>query len=944
MSVAYFLRKSQFKRKMSRKNPEEIYFRELRRYKTLSSINRAPEFNIFKNFIEFSDFLYEKGEKNEVDEVFEKIREIFTTNDTEISTLSLRYFSIYSFLNFCKIRIKNLEFSEKLFNRIVTELPEQKNFITKIYLDEQKNLIRKIYMVKNEDLQIFNFLSYKDDSITFNSQFITYPKDSLEYLLFNDDVESFKKYITTNSNFDPNKSVEIIQLKNSKDRSSFNHRMMLFMENPINFEDVSILDFCAFYGSQESFKFLVNNYCKINDSNVKYAIDGGCLEIIHIVEQEGISFDNQFYRSIINHRLHISEWLLSNYKCEVFSFWDCAKEFDFRSFLFLFLNGYKSNLRSLQQLWENNLYIFGEAIKLLISNEAIKTVSSIKSQRYIEGEIHLLSSLCHSESDYDISDLLKLFIKNGEDVNIPEYHSGSFEDYHYPLDLLCSHVHLNKNAIKILIDNGAKTNKALHILCQSRGESEVDLIKTCIDKCSNINHLKDNTTALAKLCQNESVPIQLVEYFIEKGADVNKGSVTPLYYVCKHYSIDINLIKLLLQSGADIFKECSEFSSNDTPFEVLFKESNLNYEVINIFIETIPENEKSQKLGNLLLKLCTYDDLSIDSIEFLIKQGANIKEGDFLYKLCYFHKNLNIEFIELFINNGAQMITDGIEGYQLSPLHALCQRPHLNLKLIQYFLIKGLNPNEFYYQPNELLTPLSIILTGKPEKNCFEAVSLLLQYGADPSAGFQIDSSKGNIFPFICQNDYFNIKIFNLLIEKGAGVNSLYNDKTPLYLLLSHPNPNIDTIKLLLEKGANSNKGSNNSGNIITPLYKACSNTPTNIEIIKLLLSYGADVNKPSLIMGNPRPPLFMLCKKTILNLDAIQLLLEKGADPNKEIPDETNTTTPFYELCSNRIVNKATFSLMVKYGAKIDDHIKSISKDNPNLSVILNNLEPNNI
>ena len=68
---------------------------------------------------------------------------------------------------------------------------------------------------------------------------------------------------------------------------------------------------------------------------VKYAVVGGNKEIIHILEQNNISFDSCFEVSVQYHRYEVSDWLLTHYKCEEF---DITKTFDYhnlKAFIFL---------------------------------------------------------------------------------------------------------------------------------------------------------------------------------------------------------------------------------------------------------------------------------------------------------------------------------------------------------------------------------------------------------------------------------------------------------------------------------------------------------------------------------------------------------------------------------------------------------------------------------
>ena len=68
------------------------------------------------------------------------------------------------------------------------------------------------------------------------------------------------------------------------------------------------------------------------------SVCGGNFEIIHECEESGISFDSCFEYCILLHHHTISEWLLSNYKCELFPSSKCLEYYDYETFLFLEFN------------------------------------------------------------------------------------------------------------------------------------------------------------------------------------------------------------------------------------------------------------------------------------------------------------------------------------------------------------------------------------------------------------------------------------------------------------------------------------------------------------------------------------------------------------------------------------------------------------------------------
>lgn len=110
-----------------------------------------------------------------------------------------------------------------------------------------------------------------------------------------------------------------------------------------------------------------------------------------------------------------------------------------------------------------------------------------------------------------------------------------------------------------------------------------------------------------------------------------------------------------------------------------------------------------------------------------------------------------------------------------------------------------------------------------------------------------------------------------LLVEHGANVNvASKQGRTPLMIAAANPS-GADTVKLLLDKGANLN-AKDSFG--VTALFDAASSG--NTEGARLLIEKGADANGADMAS---RSPLAMAAGNS--NLPLVKLLLSKGADVN---------------------------------------------------------------
>ena len=147
-----------------------------------------------------------------------------------------------------------------------------------------------------------------------------------------------------------------------------------------------------------------------------------------------------------------------------------------------------------------------------------------------------------------------------------------------------------------------------------------------------------------------------------------------------------------------------------------------------------------------------------------------------------------------------------------------------------------------------------------------------------------------------------NINLLNYLINKGINIDESISRETPLMIVSKYANDesSIDTIKLLLENGANPNS-QNIYGN--TPLIFSVhynENKSLIIEIVNLLLKYGAN---PNLGDNNNEPPLFVASMSSMytyeipLMMELIKLLLKKGANIDYQ---NMGGNTALMEACEN--------------------------------------------
>jgi ankyrin repeat protein len=169
-------------------------------------------------------------------------------------------------------------------------------------------------------------------------------------------------------------------------------------------------------------------------------------------------------------------------------------------------------------------------------------------------------------------------------------------------------------------------------------------------------------------------------------------------------------------------------------------------------------------------------------------------------------------------------------------------------------------------------------------------VRLLVEKGADVNA----QSKAGNTALLIASAQAGNLEILRYLFEHGASIQEARNEMGETPLLRAAATDDLGMVKLLIEKGNNSN--AQDAGGR-TPLLRASAHG--NVEIVKLLLSKDADVNaqsKPQFAppvkhgfveIGSLTPLIVSVVSGSPAT---VKLLLDAGADVN---PRDVRGMTP---------------------------------------------------
>ena len=771
---------------LNEKGTKECFPRD-RKYQTLSSIPKeSDDYSFFKFFIELDEQLFTLfSSNNNTYQNEELIKAILSTFERNKEQKNYLQYMVELLVYYIVIRPKQIEITCNLLSNILLNNENQRNIITQIIKDSHYFMFSEIESIlysKNIITKTSQEYHYHEKSL-FNDYSYSSQKDNLELILRENDVNSLKEYIQRNKDISKNHSFSV---------SGLQYSQLKITHNQLN-----LLDYCSFYSSYECFQFLQANGFQYGNSINITSVAGGNLSIIHELEQKGISYDYCFETSVKYHQLLVTEWLLTNYKCEIVDLTIQIECYEYKSLLYMILNGYKFNEISIYHKFDAEL-----------TKYFIEKGSHFKKD-------YSLSKFCYNAETNP--ELIKYFIEHGADVN-QIYQPLLSEYFCTPLLALCQHEKVNANLIHYFVEHGADVNKVSNIpktiqitplfsLCQ-KNEINFDLIKFLIENGADINKEcifkgifnEIPKTPLLALCEQKVVNFDVIKYFIEHGADINKGNAdgSPLFKLCQHDEVNIELIKYFIDSGADINKGYEWSSIIATPLYLLCKHKKLHEGLIKYFIEHGADVNIGNDDGIPLVALCARKEVNLELIKYFIEHGADVNKGDRTFPLFVAcdRKVINIELIKYLLDHGAD-INKGCRKF-FNPLRHFYNFD--NYKSNDYNSDESdsdetdpdLYLSEFLIgDPRQVLTPLTALCRHEKVDN--ELVKYFIEHGADINRGEYITPLDA-----LCKHAEVNNELIRYLIDCGADVNKL----SPIYKLDPNNKVHKELIQYFIEHGA----------------------------------------------------------------------------------------------------------------------------------------------
>jgi ankyrin repeat protein len=291
---------------------------------------------------------------------------------------------------------------------------------------------------------------------------------------------------------------------------------------------VSYLQLIAYFGSIKCFKQAVmNDDIDLTDIS-KYAVAGGSNEIIRILEQKGVSFDNCFEIGVKYHRMNLCDWLLTRTKCESISLLSSLRYFNYPAFFFTMINEKR----------------FNDALPAAAEQGSIDVVKYIVEQCQANVE------------DKDTKGLTPLHIAANEGhIEIVKYLFEKYpanveqKDQEYgwtPLHNASGNGHID--VIKYLLENchaniEAKSNDGMTPLHIASENGKIEVLEYFIKQFhANVEEKTNIGMTPLHIATNEG-HIDIVKYLKEQchanAEDKDNFGRTPLFYASKYGHIDI---------------------------------------------------------------------------------------------------------------------------------------------------------------------------------------------------------------------------------------------------------------------------------------------------------------------------------------------------------------------------------------------------------------------
>lgn len=468
-----------------------------------------------------------------------------------------------------------------------------------------------------------------------------------------------------------------------------------------------------------------------------------------------------------------------------------------------------------QAIKHNNI----KAVKFFIENNANVEIATF------DGTTPLVLAIEENKPK-----IVELLIKEGK-ANIYGVYAKETEKY----PIYCAVKNKNLNMIKILLNNNFDLKRESYILSYAMENSDENIVKYLVENGADMYSYE--ITALYQAVLNLNP--KLVEYFLDKGASIEKAGGTDVYG------------NIMMAAAGSKFNNSNDKSPVD--LTLLEKSAENSAKITQMIIDKVDKKLINDSLEGKTPLIIAVGNSYIDTAKILIENGANINAVDFegWSALSYAVNNGDIEIAKLLLENKAK-IKDELLIAIKSPI------VESRINMMKLLIDNKANIN---YTDENGFNPLNIAI----ESGDMEVTKFLITNGANVNSLMQDGVSL--IGYAIAQN---NMDLLQILIENGANVNYTGGDswaKTPLMTASRLGLDNV--VRILLTRNVDINAVDIN-GN--TALHTAALNS--QLSVVKLLLEKNPNLDIQNKV-GNTALHLAVISG----NIDIVGELVLKGAN-----------------------------------------------------------------
>ena len=554
-----------------------------------------------------------------------------------------RFHDLKSFLLLLSQVAQNHCHSTNFYDKIEQILNLIKNEITQFYTNHQIFSLFKsnkkilLFLIENQFLNIDNYIAHKMITNTnTNANYKQYFWPEIKQFLAEEDSFELPDNFYENRKIGENEDyisrlirndqvIEFISYTEKTNLSLYNAKIKhsIFETNAFLIEKVpNLIEYSAFYGSIQIFKYLIMNDVSLTPSIWLYAIHGNNPEIINFLEDKKIELNYECLKESIKcHHIDITDYILNNY---------FHNDQNISSLCIEFYNFYL--LKNIDLIQLNNFcdlckYDYFIVVDWILKSENIIDNSELISKAFFFAVLYEnieIIKLLFSFEKYEIN--YSYLYEFNKDLKKAALHVVVENENYEILKLLLSSSKINPNIQMILTAQQKHFKKtALHISIEKNNFEMVKLLLTCKKLDVNIK-LSDYYYDCDNREENETDKSAL-----DLAVEIGNPQIIKLLLSCD--SLDVNQISVYLNNG--IFNITETKSS---AFHSAIESENL--EIIQLFLscKRIDINQKYEYIYSL-----KNSDFIPDKI--IVKTALHIsieKENIEIIKLILLNENLDV--------------------------------------------------------------------------------------------------------------------------------------------------------------------------------------------------------------------------------------------------------------------------------------------------------------